>query len=323
VRRGFRVPARLPVIVRAAAACLLSAAAACACGASSPPPGPSRAAASPIPAISPSPAASRSGRPARPRKRPRSRISAASPAPEPSKALSPPPGAGTSGGCQRTFVPAYFYDNGPWNQAIDTKPGPGVILLNVDSGPGTAPDPHFKALVRQAQAAGITVLGYSSTVYGTRSARSVEAEVREYKAWYGVNGMFLDLIQGTPGELPYYRMLANYIRATVPNAVIWLNPGTYPDPNFMSVANVVMVFEGSYATYLSDQVPSWIRRYQPDRFAHVLYATPVADLGQAVSLSRARRAGNLFVTDLPGTGNPYGAMPSYWSREAATVAGSC
>ena len=42
----------------------------------------------------------------------------------------------------------------------------------------------------------------------------------------------------------------------------------------------------------------------------------------AVGLSRSRnRAGYLFVTDL-GLPNPYGAMPSYWSQEAADVA-SC
>jgi hypothetical protein len=197
------------------------------------------------------------------------------------------------------------------------------MFLNINSGPGTAPDPHFQALARQAQAAGIAVLGYSSTSYGQRPIGSVETEVRQYKAWYGVNGLFLDLIQGTPAELPYYRALASYIRATVPDAVIWLNPGTYPDPGFMSVGNVVMVFEGSYAQYLSDQVPGWISRYRPGQFAHVIYATPEPDLADAVSLSRARRAGFLYVTDLPGSPDPYAALPGYWTREAAAIAGRC
>jgi Spherulation-specific family 4 len=325
--RALRALARVPVILRAAAACVLPAVAVCACAttaASATPPSPSRTpSVSPTRAPSSSRAPSRSHKPPRPRKPSRSGISSASPRPEPSKALSPPPGSAAAGSCQRTFVPAFFYDNGPWTQAIDTKPTPGVLFLNVDSGPGTAPDPHFQALVRQAQAAGITVLGYSSTSYGQRPVAAVETEVREYTAWYGVNGMFLDLTQGTPGELSYYRTLASYIRATVPNAVIWLNPGTYPDPSFMSVANVVMVFEGSFASYLSDQVPGWISHYQPDQFAHVLYATPQSDFARAISLSRARRAGYLYVTDRPGTGNPYGAMPSYWVQEAATVARRC
>jgi hypothetical protein len=84
-----------------------------------------------------------------------------------------------------------------------------------------------------------------------------------------------------------------------------------------------MVFEGSYSSYVSDQVPGWVRQYSPSHFANVLYATPQSDFDSAVNLSRTRsRAGFLFVTDLPGSGNPYGAMPSYWSQEAATI-GKC
>jgi hypothetical protein len=197
------------------------------------------------------------------------------------------------------------------------------MLLNVDSGPGTGPLSYFQTLVSQAQDAGITVLGYVSTSYGQSAISSVETQVQEYKSWYGVNGIFLDLTQGTPGEFSYYQTLANFIRSTIPHGVVWLNPGDYPDPKFMSIANVVMVFEGSYSSYLSDQVPSWISQYSPSQFAHVVYDTPASDLASAVSLSRERRAGHLFVTDLSVPGNPYGALPSYWSQEVGAIAAPC
>jgi Spherulation-specific family 4 len=233
------------------------------------------------------------------------------------------PGSPGASGCQSTFVPAYFYSSAIWAQAIGTRPAPSVILLNVDSGPGTGPLSHFQTVVRQAQAAGITVLGYSSTSYGQSAISSVETQVREYRSWYGVNGIFLDLTQGTPGEFSYYRTLTDFVRSTIPNGVVWLNPGDYPAPEFMSIANVVMVFEGPYSAYLSDQVPSWISQYSPGQFAHVIYETPPSDMASAVSLSRKRRAGHLFVTDLSGSGNPYGALPSYWSREAGDVPAPC
>jgi hypothetical protein len=279
-----------PVILRTAAAVLLPAVAACSGGTGAPTAG-----------------------------RPSSASAPARPSPTPIQ----PPAAVTAGGCQDTYVPSMFYASSDWAQAIDTKPAPRVMLLNVDNGVGSAPVPHFQVLVRRAQAAGITVLGYSSTDYGQRPAGSVETEVRRYRAWYGVNGILLDLTQGTPGELPYYRELAGYIRATVPHAAVWLNPGDFPDPGFMSIANVVMVFEGSYAQYVADQVPGWVSQYQPDQFVHVVYATPRPDLARAVRLSRARRAGYLYVTDLPGSPNPYDAMPSYWPREVAAVTGKC
>ena len=298
--RGFRVLAKIPVMLRTAAAVLLPVIAACACGTGVP----SGSSAQPSPSAAPPPSAS-------------------SAQPSPSAAPPQPSAAKTAGGCQDTFVPSYFYSSTSWTQAIDTRPAPGVMLLNVDNGVGTAPLSHFQTLVTRAQAAGITVLGYSSTVNGQRPIGSVETEVSEYRAWYGVNGIFLDLTQGTASELSYYRQLAGYIRATVPNAVVWLNPGTYPDQSFMSIANVVLVFEGSCASYLQDQVPGWVRRYQPGQFAHVIYATPGSDLASAVNLSRARRAGHLFVTDLPGSPNPYGAMPSYWAQEAAAIPANC
>jgi Spherulation-specific family 4 len=316
--------ASAPSALRAAAALLLPAVVACACAtapAAKPAALPSRsrvpsASASPTPSPTPSP----SHKAAHHRKPKASSASAGSSAPP---AASQPTGPVVAAGCQDTFVPAYFYASSGWTQAIDTRPAPAVMLLNVDSGPGTAPLSHFQTLTRQAQAAGITVLGYSSTEYGAKPIASVEAEINDYKSWYGVNGIFLDLTQGTSNELSYYQQLANYIRANVPGGVVWLNVGAYPDQSFMSVANTVMVFEGSYSSYVSDQVPGWVSQYSPSHFANVLYATPESDLNNAVDLSRTRsRAGFLFVTDLSGSGNPYGAMPSYWSAEAATV-GHC
>jgi hypothetical protein len=325
-RRDVRLAARVPVTLRVAAALLLTAIVACACGtapASRPAAlrSPSRAAtasATPSPSASPSPSPKAHRHKAK-----------ASAAESPSARPAPPPGAAqptgpvVAAGCQDTFVPAYFYASSDWTQAIDTRPAPAVMLLNVDSGPGTSPQSHFQTLTRQAQAAGITVLGYSSTEYGAKPIASVEAEISDYKSWYGVNGIFLDLTQGTSGELSYYQQLANYIRANVPGGVVWLNVGAYPAQSFMSVANTVMVFEGSYSSYVSDQVPGWVSQYSPSHFANVLYATPQSDFDSAVNLSRTRsRAGFLFVTDLSGSGNPYGAMPSYWSQEAATI-GKC
>ncbi len=302
-RRRTAALRRFPIVLRAAAAVLLPLAAACSC-------------ATAVPSPSPAPA------PSRPTGVPHA-SPAARPSPTPVLPTGPAPGPATSGGCQDTYIPSMFYPNSVWAEAIDTKPTPRVMLLNVDNGVGSAPVPHFQAVIRQAQAAGITVLGYSSTAYAQRPIGSVEAEIREYKAWYGVNGILLDLTQGTPGEFSYYRTLASYIRATVPDAVVWLNPGDYPDPSFMSIANVVMVFEGSYQQYLADQVPGWIGRYQPDQFVHVIYATPRSDLASAVRLSRARRAGYVYVTNLPGWPNPYDAMPSYWPQEVAAVTGGC
>jgi Spherulation-specific family 4 len=224
---------------------------------------------------------------------------------------------------QRAFVPAFFYSSGIWKQAADTKPVPTYMILDISgTGAGTAALAHFESIVKQERAAGVTILGYSSTGYGQRPAAQVEADVRHYKAWYGVTDIFLDEVRGVTGQLPYYRKLAHYIHGTNPGSSIWINPGAYPDQGYMSVSNVVMAFEGPYAAYHNIQVPSWVFDYSSDRFANTIYATSGSQVTSAINLSKSRNTGYLYVTDGTG-GNPYNGLPSYWATEDSEITQGC
>jgi hypothetical protein len=225
--------------------------------------------------------------------------------------------------CQNTFVPAFFNAGSDWSQAIGSSPPPSHIILDVtSSGAGTAPDPALVADVKQAQAAGITVLGYADTNYGGRPAAQVEADVQHYRQWYHVTGIFLDQAATGAAQLGYYRDLSTFIRRDDPGAQVWLNPGDYPDPGYLSVANVVMAFEGSYASYLHTSVPGWVSHYAAARFAHTIYAAPGSQLASAVRLSRSKHAAFVYVTDRSGA-NPYSGLPSYWQTEDSDVTSSC
>jgi hypothetical protein len=224
---------------------------------------------------------------------------------------------------QRAFVPAFFYASGIWQQAADTKPVPTYMILDISGlGAGSSPVGHFQSIVKKEQAAGVTILGYSSTAYGARPLSQIEADVRHYKAWYGVTDMFLDEVKGIKSQLPYYRKLANYIRGANPGTSIWINPGNYPDPSYMSVSNVVMAFEGPYSLYHNVDVPSWVFDYSPDRFANTVYATSGSQVTSALNLSKTRNAGYVYVTNGTG-GNPYSALPSYWSTEDSVITQGC
>ncbi len=224
---------------------------------------------------------------------------------------------------QRAFVPAFFYASGIWQQAADTKPVPSYMILDISGlGAGSSPVGHFQSIVRKERAAGVTILGYSSTGYGSRPLSQIEADVRHYKAWYGVTDMFLDEVKGITSQLPYYRKLARYIRGFDPGTSIWINPGAYPDPSYMSVSNVVMAFEGSYAEYHNIDVPSWAMSYKSDRFANTIYATSGSQVSSAINLSKTRNAGYVYVTDGTG-GNPYSSLPSYWSAEDSIITQGC
>jgi len=229
---------------------------------------------------------------------------------------------GSATACEQLAVPAYFSPQ-YWGAAIHSKNPPADMILDVSGvGAGSAPDAEFQSLVTQAKAAGITVLGYSSTVDGQRPAAQVEADVRHYAAWYGVTSIFLDRVSGEPQQLGYYKQLAGYIHHAHRGAQVWLNPGVYPDQRYMSVGDVVVVFEGTYTQLLADPVPGWAGQYPPAKFAFTVYATPGAVLGSTLQMAQRRGAGHVYVTDLVGA-NPYLGLPSYWQTEDADAAAGC
>ncbi len=225
--------------------------------------------------------------------------------------------------CQQLAVPAYFYSSSIWTQAADSKPAPSDMILDISGvGAGDGPLAHFQAVVEQAKARNVTVLGYISTVDGQRPTAQVEAEVRNYRAWYGVTSIFLDRVSGVQPQVAYYQQLVGYIHHFDAGSSVWLNPGDYPDQDYMSIGDVVMVFEGTYSQYVSLQVPGWVSEYPPSKFAHTIYAAPATVLANVLQLAANRRAGHIYVTDASG-GNPYDVLPSYWSREAAAASAGC
>jgi hypothetical protein len=237
--------------------------------------------------------------------------------PDPAAAACPASAAALS-----SFVPAFF-EPGDWDRAHAGGRAPAVMILNPASGPGTAPDPALQAAARRAQSAGTRIIGYIGTNYGSLPAAQARTEARDYRAWYHVGGIFLDQTptQGS-AQLGYYRDLAAYIHQTISGGVIWINPGTVPDRSYLSVASVVMIFEGSWASYQHLSLPAWVRDYPAGRFAHTIYATPDAALDPAVRLARARNAGYLFLTPDAGA-DPYDDLPAYWRQEQAAVAVTC
>jgi hypothetical protein len=218
-------------------------------------------------------------------------------------------------------VPAYFYPGADWTRAVSSRPAPGIMILNVSSGAGGAPDPNYQKAVRRAQDAGVRILGYSTTDYARRPAAAVEADIRHYRAWYHVTDIFLDEVASS-SRLAYYRRLTGYVRDAQAGAMVMLNPGTYPDRQYMSLGGIVLTYEGSYARYATLRVPGWAYNYSAARFAHAIYATPGARLANAIIVSGRRHAGFVFVTDktMP---NPYRSLPGYWTAENAIIARNC
>ncbi len=197
-----------------------------------------------------------------------------------------------------------------------------MILDITSSGAGSAPNRVYQAEIKRAKTAGITILGYADTDYGHRSVGAVEADVRHYRSWYGVTNIFLDEVASDRGQVGYYERLSDYVHGVDSGSLVMLNPGTYPARAYMSIGDVVLAYEGTYADYLRMRIPGWARHYPAASFAYVIYSTPRSQLTTVIRSALSRGAGYLYVTDGSGAGR-YGSLPGYWSAENATVAANC
>ena len=229
----------------------------------------------------------------------------------------------TSGYSRAIAIPSYF-DPGPlWTKMEQACPAVGIAIINPSNGPGGARDSGYADQVNNSQAAGLTVLGYVPTGYGTRDVSVVKTDVDDYYLRYGVDGIFFDEASiDCSHASSYYADLYHHVKAKGGKALTVLNPGTQTNECYMTVADTIVTFEGSYSTYSGTYaVPGWVNDYPPKRFWHLVYAAPsVREMEKAVRLSERRGAGWVYVTP-NGLPNPWSSLPpsSYWGKELSAV----
>jgi hypothetical protein len=216
-------------------------------------------------------------------------------------------------------VPSYYYPGPAWEETVAAAAAVRYMVVNPADGPGQAFDPAYRTAIAQAEAAGIRLLGYVSTTWGTRPVDEVLQDVQRYRDWYGVSAIFLDEACSAKERLPHYRDLSAAIRAGAQDGLVALNPGVTPDEGYACVADLLLQFEGPWSGYMGWSPPAWQADYPRDRFWHVVYDTPARRLAPALAHATTCRAGVVYVTDRR-LHNPWDGLPSYWSAEVAAVA---
>lgn len=245
--------------------------------------------------------------------------------------------ADASSTIQQVAIPAYFdpaVQPALWDRVVASPRG-SIAVANPNSGPGAVADPAYLAVVARAHSAGVRVLGYVDTGFlGTtgRTTRSgstsradwaaqVEADVETWYRLYGadVDGIFLDDGQNACADASAYEALQTFVKQHHPGAFVAANPGSAVPRCYESTADLLLTFEGSYATYRDrfvglDWTPS-----DPSRIWHVVHdAGDLAATKDAIELSKRRSAGYVYVTDGGGS-NPYQALPSVWPDELSAL----
>jgi hypothetical protein len=220
-------------------------------------------------------------------------------------------------------IPAYFFDNtSAYSAVISERPVVKVVVVNHGSGPGSTYSEVFAAALGRLHEANIDVFGYVLTNWTHRSTADVESDIRHWFAWYHVGGIFLDQAPQDCASVSYYAKLDAFVRSIDEHALVALNPAMLTSECYMTVADIVVAFEGSYTSYLSHYVaPAWEKKYADSRFWHLIFgAGTTAEMTRIVALSQTRHAGYVYVTpdSLP---NPWDSLPNaqYWSLEVKSV----
>ena len=94
------------------------------------------------------------------------------------------------------MVPLYMDPGSDWTTLVQVKNAhpsvPIVAIANPNTGPGSSIDSSYVTGIAQLQAAGIEVVGYVHTLYGSRSTSTLETEMNEWHKCYHVTGIFFD-----------------------------------------------------------------------------------------------------------------------------------
>ncbi len=231
-------------------------------------------------------------------------------------------------GSQNVAVPSYFYPGSLWTQLESGAPTVGLAIINPNSGPGASKDPNYANQVTSAEAAGVKVIGYVSTSYaGTqntaRTLAAAEKDVDTYYSWYpNIDGIFVDEVStDCAARDSYYKPLYDYIKSKGGVAEVVLNPGTNTSECYTSAGDIIINFEDVYSNYVNWSPDSWVSNYPASQFWQIIYSTSASDMPNAISLSKQRNAGWVYVTD-DGGDNPYDTLPSYWSDELSLASQS-
>jgi hypothetical protein len=224
-------------------------------------------------------------------------------------AASPPTGV---------IVLLYFTAGSQWDGVIQAKIAhpavPIVGIINPANGPGGQSDASYAALTQKLQSAGVVVLGYVYTSYGSRDSSAVKADINNYAGWYKVNGVFLDEMAYWSGQETYYSNLTSYAWSIGLTLVLG-NPGTDTVSSYVGSVDTIVIYENSGFPNPSS-LGGWHAGYAKTNWAVLAYN--VDSLAKSSVNSASNNVGYVYVTN-GAYPYPWNSLPPYFADLVATL----
>jgi len=235
----------------------------------------------------------------------------------------------------RLIVPLYIDPSTgtAWNDIL-TAASTGVeiiAIINPNSGPDSSgPDSSYKTYMKKLNAAGVTLIAYIHTSYGTRSLSAVEADINTYNTLYtglGLQGFFVDEASSSVAEISYYTSLYNYITKTLGYANVFINPGASTDESYLHASTNIMIYEDTQANVASTTLPPWVlctnttaqKSGWQYRFSAIAYGASVSQASSLIQQFHNKGVGYVYITDGADGCCTYNSLASYFSTEVTTI----
>jgi hypothetical protein len=208
------------------------------------------------------------------------------------------------------IVPLYTYPTSSnWDEVINIKTDypsvPIIAVINPSDGPGSYQNSDFVSGIGNLHSAGITVLGYVNTHYGSRSSHSIKKDISTYSSLYNIDGIFFDEMSNTEGKEHYYESLSNYAKSLGFTFTVG-NPGADVPSSYIGTVDNIVIYEDSGLPNISD-LEGWHTSYDKTNFSIIAHS--VDSLDESFVSEASNYVGYMYITDnrMP---NPYDSLHS-------------
>ncbi len=210
------------------------------------------------------------------------------------------------------IIPLYSHPDNSWDNLIHETRGhksvPVIAIINPDNGPGNE-NQEFVVGIHNLQHAGITVLGYVPTGYGSRNSSSAISDITSYKNWYHVNGIFFDEMSHSPGFELYYENLTKHAKDLGMKMTVG-NPGVDTIPSYIGTVDNIVIHENSSLPSL-ESLGGWHSAYDKSNFSILSYNISSAN-STYIKLA-SKHVGYIYMTDQTNP-NPWEKLSSYFEQ---------
>ena len=226
-------------------------------------------------------------------------------------------------GAPQLIIPYYSYmtPDSPavQNMILASKSFSVTVVIKPDV--ISNPDGNWTASVAALASSGISILGYTTMLYGARTVNDVLADIDSYNTWPNaskINGIYLDQASNEFSYVEDYKIIYQYVRSKFScKSKTFLSTGTNVDPSFFHIdeknrtADTVVIFDDDYKNWNTFVFAPFYSNLASSELCAIIYSCTKQDMVQVIETAAKNNIGFIYVTDRQ-MNNPFDSLPTYY-----------